>query len=217
MGNQSAHAARVSGKFLQHFLGILLAIALFRLLSVTSSYRDVIRAADALANERDSVIDELRTTRPEISYLRRLASAGRIRASFSVIGADRDGNQLTLELTNLRRPVLFYTLDVRCPSCISSIPFLNTLARSQRCDVDVVAILLNDKRIVDEWQRTHRDVEFAFTMMDRPSDDVWEFVPPDITPSAVLVGLGGEISGWWLGALDYTDEAAIMRQLEDHC
>ena len=126
---------------------------------------------------------------------RRLNGYVRLTRDVMLEGTDSNGSDLMLRPLTTAGRTLLYSIVPHCPSCWAPLPFLNAVASSRGCDVQVLVIVVGDSlafRQVDNG-RSHVRLMFDAT------GSMWNALPLSSPGSTALFGDSGRLDALWPG------------------
>jgi hypothetical protein len=149
----------------------------------------------------------------DLSFLRLLAKNSHFDSAVALSGESDNGLSIRLALGRLDYPLILYSIDYRCNSCLANIPFLNDLSRLRPCGAQVEGVLLSAVSDTAPTGAPRPD----FRLIRNSSGAALTVLPLATPSSAVLLGKGGRYVGYWRGVLDSSAQEAIQDSVERMC
>ena len=68
---------------------------------------------------------------------------------------------------------------------------------------------MNDPQLFGQW-RVETEIEILYELLFNATSDVWNLLPTRVTPVTMVIGVDGQLGGWWIGSLT-AERAAEVR------
>jgi len=168
-------------------------------------------AETAVNSEAGRARDFLR----QIKEFKQLARHSRLDTTVRISGLDLDSNQVNVDFGSGRSPLVLYSIDPSCASCLANMPFVDSIAQNFRvCRTSVIGVLTTSR---DKLSKLESERRPSFPVLQEASGTAWEVLPLTVSPHLILIGPSGKFGGWWAGELTDSTRAEITASLATAC
>lgn len=178
-------------------LAVVLGFSLLRIASLRRTVHATRAQQDSVRTEALRDRAELQAERAKLRSFATLAAQGRVHVPVTLSGWDTDSTPFSLNLAQLRHPVLLFTVDPQCAACARMLPIVDSIQR-EGCILQVVGVGLRSRISLQDLKRER---SLSFPLILGVPGSTWELFPFEIVPAMVLVGPQGRLLGSWTGVL----------------
>lgn len=87
----------------------------------------------------------------DLLHYKRIAARSSLDPSITLHGVTLESSDMFVRFSELRHPVLLYTVDPDCLPCMVNLPFINRISTEKTCGTRVVGIAVADWDLLDQF------------------------------------------------------------------
>lgn len=177
-------------------------------------WRSIAMERDSGSSDMASLGSRLERSQSDLRLYSNIVANSRLSKRVTLVGQDLDSSVVNVRLDSSKVPILLYSIDPECASCLATLPFIKAVSRRSDCGVRVIGIAVNNW---SELESLRKREDITFPILRQARGEAWVLFPINASPSTTLIGPLGRVQGWWRGLLNDTAKAEIDSLIAKSC